>query len=232
VVIEAGDLRRNAPLRLLCERAPKAVAIACYTDDERALGRLIDEEMRTAGLRIAADARAALVPLLGADRRASLSELRKLALYAQGQDCVQLEDIVAVVADASTLAFDPLIDAALAGRTGQVETLFAKACQAGTAPSALLSIALRHVIQMHKASLAVADGTPAAAAVERMIPPVHFSRRPLVEAALKAWTPARLERTMLTVAEAILLARRHSDLAEPIAHRALMEVAAAARRGS
>src|SRR6266700_3189049 len=30
VVIEAGDLRRGAPLRTVCERAPTIVAIACY----------------------------------------------------------------------------------------------------------------------------------------------------------------------------------------------------------
>src|SRR5262249_1317706 len=84
VVIEAGDLKRNAPLRNLIEAARNAVAIACYADGERELARLIDEEMRAASLAIAPDARAALVPLLGSDRRASLSEIRKLALYAHG----------------------------------------------------------------------------------------------------------------------------------------------------
>jgi DNA polymerase-3 subunit delta len=33
VVIEAGDLRRNAPLRALCERAKMALALPCYADD-------------------------------------------------------------------------------------------------------------------------------------------------------------------------------------------------------
>ena len=50
VVIEAGDLKRNAALRMVCERAKGAVAIPCYADDERDLGRLIDKEMRAAGL--------------------------------------------------------------------------------------------------------------------------------------------------------------------------------------
>src|SRR5215470_19066364 len=103
VVIEAGDLRRNSPIRALCEGARNAAAIACYPDNEEKLGRLIDDEMRAAGLAIDEDARAALVPLLGGDRRASLSEIRKLALYAQGQDRVGLDDIVAVIADASSL---------------------------------------------------------------------------------------------------------------------------------
>ena len=43
VVIEAGDLKRNAALRALAERSPRVAAIACYPDDERTLTRLIDE---------------------------------------------------------------------------------------------------------------------------------------------------------------------------------------------
>ena len=85
VVIEAGDLRRNAPLRVVCERAKNAAALPCYADTERDLARLIDSEMREAELTLKPDARAMLIPLLGGDRAASRNELRKLALYARGR---------------------------------------------------------------------------------------------------------------------------------------------------
>src|SRR5690606_23957806 len=61
VVIEAGDLRKNAPLRVLCEKAKDAAAIPCYADEERGLARLLDEELRIAGLTMTPDARAALL---------------------------------------------------------------------------------------------------------------------------------------------------------------------------
>src|SRR5262245_11329240 len=85
VVIEAGDLKRSAPLRTLCERAKNAAALPCYADAERDLVRLIDSEMREAGLTISPDARAALVPLLGGDRLASRHEIGKLALFTRGK---------------------------------------------------------------------------------------------------------------------------------------------------
>ena len=37
IVVEAGDLAKNNPLRVLCERSPRALAIPCYADDERTL---------------------------------------------------------------------------------------------------------------------------------------------------------------------------------------------------
>src|SRR6516225_1235 len=56
VVIEAGDLKRNAPLRVICERARNAAALPCYVDSEKDLVRLIDDEMRDAGLAISPQA--------------------------------------------------------------------------------------------------------------------------------------------------------------------------------
>jgi len=230
VVIEAGDLRRNAPLRALCERAPNAVALPCYADAEREIGRLIDEEMREAALAIAPDARAALIPLLGGDRLASRSEIRKLALFGRGQERIELDDVMAVVTDASALALDTLIDAAFAGRKEDVEFQFDKARMAGTSPSTILSAALRQLAFLHKARLTVEDGKSVGMVLEAMVPPVHFTRKGAVETALKSWSAARLERAMLQLAEASFEARLRSALAETIAQRALLAIVVNARR--
>jgi DNA polymerase III subunit delta len=230
VVIEAGDLRRNAPLRVLCERAKNAAALPCYEDDEKALDRLIDAELREAGLTIAPEARSALLPLLGGDRLASRSEIAKLALYARGCNRIELDDVIAVSADASALALDALLDAAFAGKTADVEFQFAKARTAGTAPSTILAAAIRHVAALHRARLAVDSGQSASGAAEEMR--LHFSRKPAVEAALRAWTTPRLTRAMSQLAEAALEARRQharADVSEPIAQRALLSLAVQAR---
>src|SRR5215813_4098539 len=230
IVIEAGDLRKNAPLRDLCERARNAAALPCYEDREQDLARLIDTEMREAGLTITPEAREALVPLLGGDRLASRSEIRKLALYARGQKRVEFDDVMAVAADASALALDALIDAAFAGRTADVELQFAKARAAGTAPGTILAIALRHVAVLHRARLAIEGGEALQRAADGLR--MHFSRKEQIETALKTWTAARLARAMRQLADSTLEARRqhaHVDVSEPIAHRALLSLAVNAR---
>ena len=116
VIIEAGELRKTAPLRTMCEKAKTAAALPCYLDDAKAISSLIDEEMRAAKLTLTPDARAALTSLLGGDRLASRGELRKLAVYAMGRERIELDDVMAVVADASEQALDGVIDAAFAGR--------------------------------------------------------------------------------------------------------------------
>src|SRR5262249_61870061 len=86
VIIETGDLKKNSPLRMLCEKSPVAAALPCYPDGARDLARLIDDETRRAGITITPAARDLLASLIGGDRRASRSEIEKLILYALGHN--------------------------------------------------------------------------------------------------------------------------------------------------
>lgn len=230
VVIEAGELRKNAPLRAACEKSRNAAAIACYPDRAGDLARLIDEEMREAQLTIAPDARQALLDLLGGDRLASRSEIRKLALYARDKGRVEVADISAVVSDASQLSLDNVIDAAFTGDTREVEREFNKARADGASPGAIVSAAVRQVAQLHRMRLAIDDGMDAKSAMMRGGPPVHFSREDKVGAALRQWSAQRLTRAMQQLAEATLDTRKQPALAEMIAQRVLLSLAVSARR--
>ena len=230
IVIEAGELRPESPLRKACERARTAVAIACYPDTERDLAKLIDDELGGADLRIAADARAVLITLLGGDRQTSRNELRKLTLYAHGEGEVTLEDVMAVTADASELKIDPIIDGAFAGDAAAVETEFAKAMVAGTYPGVIISAAQRQAAWLHKSALAVADGTPISAVLESGFPRLHFSRRAGVEAALRNFSAARLAAIIDQLATSALEIRKQAPLAAALAQRALMSIAVNAKR--
>jgi DNA polymerase III subunit delta len=230
IVIEAGDLRPESPLRKACERAGTAVAIACYPDGERDLAKLIDDELRIAKLRIAPDARAALTDLLGGDRQASRNELRKLTLFAHGEGEVTLEHVMAVVADASELKLDPIVDGAFAGKPELVETEFAKAMIAGTYPGVIISAAQRQAAWLHKSALALAEGTPVSMLLEGGFPRLHFSRKPSVEIALRNFTAPRLLAIIDQLAIAALDMRKQSALAAAIAQRALLSIAVNAKR--
>jgi len=231
VVIEAGDLRRTAPLRTLCERAKNAAALPCYPDGTRDLERLVDSEMRAAGLILKPDARDVLIPLLGGDRAASRSEIRKLVLYARGRSEVAVEDVIAVVSDASGREVDDLVDAAFAGQPAEVEAHLAKAQSAGTAVGSIFFAAQRQLAQLHKWRAAIEAGG-GRFSVDNLLPPVHFRRKEMVEAALKQWTAARHADAMGELAEAVLASRRTALLTDTIAERALLSIATRARRSA
>jgi DNA polymerase-3 subunit delta len=230
VVIEAGELRPESPLRKVCERAKTAVAIACYPDGERDLAKLIDDELRLSNLRIATAARATLTALLGGDRQASRNELKKLALYAHGKTEVTLDDVMAVVADASELKIDPIVDGAFAGKPELVETEFAKALIAGIYPGVIISAAQRQAAWLHKSTLAIAEGTSISTLLDGGFPRLHFSRKANVETALRNFNAARLLSIIDQLASAALEMRKQTALASVIAQRVLLSIAVNAKR--
>src|SRR5207237_884177 len=213
---DAGRVREcaEALIRAAVDNPADPFSLARLDGDELAAepARLVEEAttiplfggrravwVRAGARNFAPAARAALVPLLGGDRLASRSELRKLALYARGKNRIELDDVLAVVADASALALDAAIDTAFAGRTGDLEFHLAKAQTAGTSASTIISAALRQAALLHKARLAIESGQPVQAAVAS--PYLHSRRKPLIEAALNAWTSTRLARALAQLAE-------------------------------
>jgi len=181
-------------------------------------------------LRSAQEARSTLMGLLGGDRQASRNELRKLALYAHGKGEVTLDDVMAVVSDASDLKLDPIVDAAFAGHPAVVESEFAKAMVAGTYPGIIIAAAQRHAAWLHKSALAVEEGASPSAVLDGGFPRLHFSRKGAAETALRNFTPLRLVAVIDQLATAALDMRKQTSLASAIAQRTLLAIAANARR--
>jgi DNA polymerase III subunit delta len=230
VIIEAGDLKKNAPIRAACEKSKSAAAIPCYTDKKQDLERLIEQEMGDAGLTIAPDARAALLELLGGDRLASRSEIRKLLAYAAGQSRIELADVTAVVSDASEFAADGVVDAAFAGQLADLEREYTKARAEGANAGAILVRAVWQVTQFHKMRLSMDAGADAEMAMMRSGPPVHFSRKARVGATLNLWSSRRLAKAIQQLGDALLDTRKQADLGDAIAHRAFLSLAVSAKR--
>src|SRR5262249_24346307 len=139
-------------------------------------------------------------------------------------------DVYAVVADASALAFDSVADAAFAGNAADVETQYARARAAGTLPNAIAMTALRQAIDLHRAKVSVEAGESVDAVLGSFRPPVHFKRKPIVEAALRNWSATRLESAMQHLAGCTLESRKQLAVADAIVERALLNVAQSARR--
>ncbi len=231
VLIEAGDLKRTAPLRTEAERSPHAAVIACYPDGEGDLKRLIADEARAAGLTVDPEAATLLASLLGGDRAASRGEIRKLCLYAHGTGRITLADVEAVAGETLQLGVSEIVDAAAGGLAPALERLLARAVTADVPLPQIMTTMSRHLMMLHKARLVVEGGQPIAAAMGQFQPPVHFSRKAAVERQIQLWTSEKLERLVIRTAEANFDTRAKADLAQAIASRTLMAIALAAAAG-
>ncbi|WP_404288364.1 DNA polymerase III subunit delta [Microvirga sp. RSM25] len=229
IIIEGGDLQKSSPLRTLCERSQKALALPCYADTGRDLGAVVDEALKADGFSIQREARAALIASLGGDRLATRGELAKLMLYAHGQREITLADVDAIMSDVSSLAMDAVVDAAFAGEGTGLETGSRRLAAEGVNASVLLGAALRHALMLLTARLSVEEGRPIPAVMESMRS-LHFRRKPLVERHLQRWTSDSLKDAIALLQTNLLQTRRLGDLADTIAAKTLLDIARAARR--
>ena len=192
IVIEAGNLKKDAKLRQLFEKAKNAASIICYGSDSRSLQQLIREDVQKAGLTISAEAAQRLDQLLGADWAVSRSEIAKLALYADGEPQITLEHVHAIVGDASAHAFDEAIAAALAGDTGAPLAQLDGLAAAGIPASVLLNVLSGHLQKLHALLAAIDRGESFDAAAARLRPPPHFRQKDAMKAQTARWTARSL----------------------------------------
>jgi DNA polymerase-3 subunit delta len=228
IVVEAGDLKKSSPLRVLFEQESRAYAIPCFADDERAIGALVDEEARAAGLAIAPEARALLVSLLGGDRLMTRGEIQKLCLHAHGTGAITVADVEALIGDSSTFAVDEVIDAAAGGALIALVEGLAKARAEGVDAGQIAGASLRHFMLLDELRAAVDAGVSPADAVNGARPPVFFKRKGKVETALGLWPPARLARAIVVLGEAARDARLNPALSADIVGETLLTLTRAA----
>ncbi len=218
VVIEAGDLERQAPLRLFCERAPFGVSLPCYGDDPQALMAMATEFFRSRGVRCDSDVYPLLGTWLGADRKNTESELEKLACYAYGRSHLSADDVLALLGDGAAVFANTVIDYAYEGSVSKLDRDFSRFLAQGHSPQMLLTAGIAHgFFLMDEISGGSTGGSM-----------VHFKRKSSIQRQRQRWTLRRLSRAVAHVSEAQMHLRQTamtSDLERAYVRMALLELA-------
>jgi DNA polymerase-3 subunit delta len=227
IVIQAGDLSKQSALRGLCERSPRAGAIACYAGGPRENSDLVDEILREAGLTIEPGAKRDLLGALGQDRRQSRAEVEKLALYGTGRGEITSQDVADVIVDANLVAVNNVVDAAFGGNYVLLDQELSRAFAEKLGADVLLGAALRHALSLCDATAKVdAGGTIAQSAREMFL---FWKREELVARQLAAWTTGALDGAVNDLYMAVKRIRRSPLASEATARMAFWRIARHAR---
>lgn len=234
VLIEAGDLKKNAPIRTVAESAKAAMALPCYPDESRSIDQLVDQELQAANMTITLDARQLFKSQVGGDRLASRGEMQKLMLYCAGQTTIEINDVAASLGDVASVSADQVVDAILQGKLAEMDEKMLRAISGGTAPFLLLSTTMRQfqILSTLRSEMDV-SGRSASTIVAGARPPVFFARRSIVENALTRWTSEMLAQALDRLQQTVLLTRRRPELSVELTRQALLALGVqSARRGA
>lgn len=236
VIVEAGNLKKDAKIRQIFEGAKNAAALGCYAADERSLQQLIRDDVKAAGLTIAPDAVHLAAGLLGGDWAVSRSEIAKLALYAADAGEITVEHVAAIVGDSSAHAFDEAIAATLNANAAEAFNQIDGLAAAGTPPPVFLAMLLRGLQEMHAVLAAMERGESFDAAAGRLRPPPHFKQKDALRVRCARWRLEAVNAAIAATHEAVRQTRLKPVLEHEIAGALVIRVGelsggAARRRG-
>jgi DNA polymerase-3 subunit delta len=229
LIVEAGSLKKEDALRLAFEKHSHTAAIECYGDEARDLSGLVSEVVGAAQMTISPDAQQTLIARLGADRTLSRGEIEKLALYAHGRSRIEIDDVEAIVGDASELAIDAVVMAAASGDATEAIEQFGRLIDSGESPQTLVSSLQRHFQRLHRVRAALDAGRQFDEVVRTLRPPVYFKHKPVLSTQARLWTISALNAAMTEIASAAKEVRLAGALDEPIAERLMWRLAQKAR---
>ena len=231
LVVEAGNLKPDEGLRPLFEKSATAAAIACYGDEAQDLEVMIRQILDAAKMKIAPDARDLLVSRLGADRALSRGEVEKLTLYAHGKPEISVEDVEAIVGDASEQSMDRIITAAASGDAKRAVGEFTRSVAAGESAQGIILATQRYFHRLHRTRAAMDQGRSLDDALRGLRPPLHFRQKDAFAGQLRQWSAPRLDAALAAIASTAKAARLTSALEDTLTERLLLTLAKNARDG-
>jgi DNA polymerase III subunit delta len=136
ILIQAGDLDKNAPLRKLTESVQTFAAIACYEDDERVIKKFIESELTRNQIKFNFQAITYLSEKFGKNRQVIKSELDKIISYLGDEKDLTLEIIDKAIGSESEITAGEFINSFAAQKFDtaliQAEKLFKNGFEAIT----------------------------------------------------------------------------------------------------
>lgn len=231
IVITAGDLKADSPIKKLVSRYPKGAAIECYPDTIRQLDQIIDDELKRVGMTISPDAREFLASHLGIDRLITRAEIEKLILFAHGQNIISESHVEAVIADAASLSVDEAIFIAFTGD-------YRAATEAGYKTmthfeaGVFIGFVLRHILLLHRLRIDIEKGASLERVAERLPRNYFGAKKAQMTNQLRFWNSARLLQIANDLSHAAAAARRDPRSADRLAIRCLWRIARGSRRAA
>ena len=204
----------RSKLRIWGEKERAVGVIACYTDEGRALGQLINQTLRAYGLRADADTITFLADHLEGDRQIILNELEKLSLYLgdEAESC-SLEDAMKAVGNNNAGSLDELSHAIADGNVERACKLSDTMLQEGVAGVVMVRSIARYFSRLEQLAELRQTGLGLDAAIEAMQPKVFFKHKAMLRQHGARWGKNRILAAQFILQKLELDSKRHHDQA-------------------
>lgn len=187
LLVLSDDLGPRSSLRLLFEKHPQTVAIACYKDDERDIAAMVQETLRSRGIQYDNDVIPYLTRSLGNDRRVTLNEIDKILLYLGDEKRLTLEIAAELVANNQEVGMDDVCQAVAGGEVAKLDRALESLFRENTQPVMILRMVQNYFQRLHQVQSKLAAGESLERVMMQLRPPVFYKHQSAFTRHVKRW---------------------------------------------
>ena len=227
VIAVAPSVKASAKIVKLATDSPRALSVACYPPTAADLEKLTAALLTDQGLRPAPGLARRVAEAAGGDRAVIAQEVDKLALYLDAapdrpRDAT-LEHLDAIGADLAEAEQTAAVDAAIAGKPGELGQHLLRLDEGGASAIPWLRALQRRLMALGDTRTAVDRGEPVEAVMKRHR--IFWREEARTTADLRRWSPPMIATALARVREAELAAVSPNNAGAVTAEHAAVDLA-------
>lgn len=230
LIIEAEDLGRSSKLRKAFEESPGGWSLQLYAATGEELAGVARATAGELGVRLEADAQAAILESVAQDTDSVAAEVEKLALYAGPGGVIDLEAVAVLGSGGREAAVEDAVHAAFSGRRDEALARLAQAFGSGAHPVQALNAFIRRVRLLMALRAEVEAGRAAADLVKDRRFNIFWMRQADVARQAGAWLRPELDDALARCVAADAACKRGGAPDQALVERLALRLATRARR--
>lgn len=224
ILVEGGELTPRSSLRIMFENAENAVAIPCYVEDERSIGRIIGEALKTASFQASSEVVAYIASNVIGDRGIARSEVEKLITYMGNEKAITMKDAAACVGDSADLAVDDIAKFISLGRFAEADRVLNYNLAEGVSAVSILRNLQSHFMRLHITKSRIEQGENMEGAMKKLQPQVFFKAKDSFEAQVRNWSLSQMETALNVIVSAEAKCKQTANEPATICGRAVLSL--------
>ncbi len=225
VLLEAGELNPRSSLRLLFENAENAAAVPCYVEDERDIGRVLGDALRSAGYSFSTDVISYMAANVVGDRAVARSEVEKLVTYMGAEKkSISLDDVTACIGNSASLSLDDLAKHVASGQFAEADRILDHVLSEGIPAVTVLRNLQNHFMRLHITKARMQKGESMEGAMMKLRPAVFFKVKNAFESQLNGWSMGQMEQALALLASVEAKCKQTGSEPQTLCSRAILSL--------
>jgi DNA polymerase-3 subunit delta len=158
ILIQAGDLEKNSPLRKIAEAEPSFAAIACYEDNDQTSRKFIENELQKNRLIFNRSIVDFLLNRFGRNRQIIASEIEKIALFLGDEKQLTEETIEKVTLEQQENSIEEFIANFYSKKFSPAFIQLEKLLNSGSEPIMLIRFLSNYLQKIYHARIQIDSG--------------------------------------------------------------------------